>query len=341
MLVPWKKSYDKPRQCTKKQRHHFPNKGLSSQSYGFSSSHVWMWELDYKESWAPKNDAFELWCWRRLLRGPWTARRSNQFILKEINPEYSLEGLMLKLNTLATWCEELTHWKRPWCWERVKAGGEGHDRGRDGWMALLTWWTWVWASSGRWWRTGRPGVLHSMGWQRAGYNWAIKQQQRAPTLFVSKHRPQASVVVQYLRSHLAGQGTPVRPLVREDPPRLGAAKPVHHNHSAWILDRSSRSPPAEPRRSEPLPACWATALDRSPPAEPRRSEPLPACWATALEPLCAMEKPPPVRSLCTNHQSEPSCSNKGPPQPRTNKSCLCSSFQASIDNWSFNNKYWT
>ena len=78
-------------------------------------------------------DAFELWC----LRVPWTARRSNQSFLKEINPEYSLEGLMLKLKLqyLATWCEELTHWKRPWCWERLRAGREGDDRGWDGWMA--------------------------------------------------------------------------------------------------------------------------------------------------------------------------------------------------------------
>ena len=78
-------------------RHYFANKDLFSQSYGFSSSHVWMWELNHKESWMPKIDAFELWCWRRLLRVPWTARRSNQSILKEISPEYSLEGLMLKL----------------------------------------------------------------------------------------------------------------------------------------------------------------------------------------------------------------------------------------------------
>ena len=98
------------------------------------------------ESWTIKKaecqriDAFELWCWRRLLRVPWTARRSNQSILKEINPEYSLEGLMLKLklDTLATWCKELTYWKRPWCWERSKAGEEGDDRGWDGWMASLT-----------------------------------------------------------------------------------------------------------------------------------------------------------------------------------------------------------
>ena len=89
-------------------------------------------------------DAFELCCWR-LLRIPWTARRSNQSILKEISPDDSLEGLMLKLwswnsSTLATWCKELTHWKRAWCWERLKAGGEGDDRGWDGWMASPTPW---------------------------------------------------------------------------------------------------------------------------------------------------------------------------------------------------------
>ena len=105
MLTPWKESYDHPRQHIKKQRHYFANKGPSTQGYGFSSSHVWMWELDYKESWAPKNDASELWCWRRLLRVPWTARKSNQSILKEISPEYSLEGLMLKCQYLdhVTW----------------------------------------------------------------------------------------------------------------------------------------------------------------------------------------------------------------------------------------------
>ena len=85
-------------------------------------------------------DAFELWCWRRLLRVPWIARRFNQSILKEISPEYSLEGLMLKLKLqyFATWWEELTHLQRPWCWERLKAGGKGDDRGWDGWMASLT-----------------------------------------------------------------------------------------------------------------------------------------------------------------------------------------------------------
>ena len=124
------------------------------------------------ESWTIKKterqrmDAFKVWCWRRLLRVPWIARRSNQSVPKEINPEYSLEGLMLmlKLHTLATCCKELTHWKRFSCWERLKAGGEGGHRGWDGWMASLT--QGVWASSGRWWRTGKPGVLKFMGWQR-------------------------------------------------------------------------------------------------------------------------------------------------------------------------------
>ena len=90
-------NYDQARQHIKMQRHYLANKGPSSQSYSFSSSHVWMWELDYKESRVSTIDAFEPWCWRRLLRVPWTARRSNQSIIEEINPEYSLEGLMLKL----------------------------------------------------------------------------------------------------------------------------------------------------------------------------------------------------------------------------------------------------
>ena len=142
----------------------------------FSNSHVWMWELEYKESWAPKNDAFELWCWRRLLRVPWTARRSNQSILKEISPEYSLEGWCWSWNsnTLATWCEELTRLKRSWCWERLKTGGEGEDRGWDDWMGSPTQWTWVWVNSGSWWWTGRPGVLWFMGSQRVGHNWTTE-----------------------------------------------------------------------------------------------------------------------------------------------------------------------
>ena len=101
------------------------------------------------ESWSMKEaecqriDAFELWCCRRLLRVPWTARRSNQSILKEISPEYSLEGWCWSWNssTWAIWCKELTQLKRPWCWERLKAGGEGDNRGWYSWMASLTQWT--------------------------------------------------------------------------------------------------------------------------------------------------------------------------------------------------------
>ena len=77
-------------------------------------------------------------------------------------------------NTLATWCKELTHLKRPWCWERLKAGGEGDNRGWDGWMASPTQWTWVWVNSGSWWWTGKPGVLQSMGSQRVGHNWVTE-----------------------------------------------------------------------------------------------------------------------------------------------------------------------
>ena len=91
------------------------------------------WTVKKAERW--RIDAFELWCWRRLLRVPWTARRPNQSILKEISPKHSLEALTLKLKV--TWYEELTHLKRPWCWERLKAGGEGNNRGWDGWMASI------------------------------------------------------------------------------------------------------------------------------------------------------------------------------------------------------------
>ena len=106
-----------------------------------------------KKSEHQRTDAFELWCWRRLFRVPWTARRSNQSILKEISPEYSLEGLMLKAETPILWPPDVKNW------------GEGDNRGWDGWMASLTGWTWVWATSGSWWWTGKPGVLQFMGSQ--------------------------------------------------------------------------------------------------------------------------------------------------------------------------------
>ena len=123
------------------------------------------------ESWTIKKaecqriDAFELWCWRRLLRVPWTAKISNQSIAKKISPECSLEGLMLKLKLQyfghLTW--RIDYWKRPWCWERLKAEEEAEDRGWDGWMARPTQWRWVWVSSKGWWWSGNPGGLYPMG----------------------------------------------------------------------------------------------------------------------------------------------------------------------------------
>ena len=130
------------------------------------------WTIRKAECW--RIDAFELCCWRRLLRVTWTARRFNQFILKEISPGCSLEGLMLKLKLRYFGHLMPPHWKRPWCWERLRAGGEGDDRGWDGWMASSTRWTWVGVDSGGWWWTGRPGVLWFMGSQIVRHDWATE-----------------------------------------------------------------------------------------------------------------------------------------------------------------------
>ena len=185
-LAPWRKSCGKPWQHIEKERHHFADKGLYSQSYDFSSTHVWMWELNHTECW--RIDFFQLWCWIRLLRVPWTARRSNQSILKEINLTIHWKDWCWswRSNPLATWCEELSHWKRLWFCEILKAGGEGGNRGWDGWMTPSTQRTLVWATSRREWRTGKPGLLHSIGLQRVGHNLATKQQQQHlhPTYFI-------------------------------------------------------------------------------------------------------------------------------------------------------------
>ena len=125
-----------------------------------------MWELDHKEGWEPKNWCFWTVVLEKTLESPLDCKDIKP-ILNKINPEYSLKGLMLKLKLqyLATWCEEPTHLKRSWWWERLKAGGERDDRGWDGWMASPTRWTWVWVSSRSWWWTRMPGVLQSMGSQ--------------------------------------------------------------------------------------------------------------------------------------------------------------------------------
>ena len=165
MLASWRKSYDKPIQHIKKQKHHFAGKGPSSQSYGFSSSHVWMWELGHKEGWAPKN-----WCfWTVLLEK--TVESPLDCKVKPVNSngnqpwtftgmtDTEAEAPILSLPN----GEELTPRNRPWCWKRLKAGGEGDDRGWDSWMASLTQWTRVWASSKRWWRIGEPGCCCPWG----------------------------------------------------------------------------------------------------------------------------------------------------------------------------------
>ena len=123
--------------------------------------------------------AFKLWCWRRLLRVPWTARRSNQSILKEISPEYSLERLMLKLKLqyFGHLIGRANSLEKTLMLGKIEGRRRGDDWGWDGWMASLTRWTWVWASSGWWWRTGKPGVLQSMGSQRVRHDWMTEQQQ--------------------------------------------------------------------------------------------------------------------------------------------------------------------
>ena len=170
----------KPRQHIKKQRHYFANKDrlchlIKAMVFPVVMNGCESWTIKKAEHW--RIDAFELWCWRRLLRVPWTARRSNRSILKEISPNIHRKDWCWNSNTLATWYKELAHWKRPWCWARLKRGGEGDGRGWDGWMASPTWRTWVWASSGSWWWTGKHGVLQSMGLQRVGHNLVTKQQQ--------------------------------------------------------------------------------------------------------------------------------------------------------------------
>ena len=172
-------SYDQPRQHIKKQKHHCANKAPSSQRYIFSSSHVQMCELDHKEGWAPKNLCFWTVVLEKTLESPLDCKE-----IQPVHPKWNQTWLFIgrtdaEAEAPIFWPpdgEELTHWKRPWCWQRLKTGGEGDNRGRDGWMALLTQWTWIWASSGREWRTVKPGVLQSVRSQRVRHDLATKQQ---------------------------------------------------------------------------------------------------------------------------------------------------------------------
>ena len=136
-----------------------------------------MWDLDYKESWGLKNWCFWTVVLEKTLESPLDCKE-----IQPVHPKGNLSWMFTGRtdaeaetpNTLTTWCEELTQWKRPWCWERPKGGGEGDDRGWDDQMASLTWWTWVWANSRSWWWTGNPGVLHSMGSQRVRHDWVTE-----------------------------------------------------------------------------------------------------------------------------------------------------------------------
>ena len=133
------------------------------------------WTIKKAEHWSI--DAFELWCWRRLLRISWTERRFNQSILKEISPEYPLEGLMLKLKLqfFGYLMRRTDSLEKTLMLGKIEGGRRRRqNRGWDGWMASPTQWTWVWVNSGSWWWTGRPGVLRCMGSQRIGHDWVTE-----------------------------------------------------------------------------------------------------------------------------------------------------------------------
>ena len=186
MLAPWKKSYDQPRLHIKRQRHFLGNEHLS---YGSFSSHVWMWELDYKESWASKNWCFWTVVLEKTLESPLDCKD-----IKSVNPKGNQSWMFIGRTDAETeapilWVPNVKSW--PWCWERLKAGGEGDNRGWDGWMASLTRWTWVWASSRSWWWTGKPGILQSMGSQRVQHS-SVTELMFSITWFLSSKSSQFS-----------------------------------------------------------------------------------------------------------------------------------------------------
>ena len=143
-----------------------------SQSYGFSSSQVWMWELNHKESWAPRNGCFCTVVREKTLESPLDHKEIQPVNSKGDQSQKFIGRADVEAEApifWATWCEQPIHWKSPWCWERLRAGAEGGDRGWDGWMASPTQQMWVWACSGSWWWPAKPDVLQSMGSQRVGY----------------------------------------------------------------------------------------------------------------------------------------------------------------------------
>ena len=161
-LAPWKKSFDQPRQSIKKQRHYLANKGPFSQSYGFSSSHIWMWDLHYKESWVQKNRCFWTVVLEKTLESPSDCKETQPVHPKRYQSWIFTGRTDAEAETSILWPPDAKNWLIG-DWERLKAGGEGGDRGWDGWMASLTQWTCIWVNSRSWWWTGSPDVLHPMG----------------------------------------------------------------------------------------------------------------------------------------------------------------------------------
>ena len=175
MLAPWKKSYDQPRQHIKKQRHYFANKGPSSQGYGFSSSHVWMWELDYKESWVPKNWCFWTVVLVKILGSPLDCKE-----IQPGHPKGNQSWIFIDRTDAETptlWPPDEKNWfigKDPDAAKDWRQEEKGTTEDEMVWMVSPTQWTWVWVNSGSWWWTGRSGVLQSMGSQRVRPNWATE-----------------------------------------------------------------------------------------------------------------------------------------------------------------------
>ena len=161
----------------KKQRHYFANKGPSSQGYGFSSGHVWMWELDCEESWELEDWCFWTVVLEKTLESPLDCKESQPVYRKGDQSWVFIGRTDAEAETPILWPPDAKSWligKDPDAGRDWRAGGEGDDRGWDGWMASPIWWTWVWVNSGSWWWTGRPGMLWFMGSQRVGHDWATE-----------------------------------------------------------------------------------------------------------------------------------------------------------------------
>ena len=149
---------------------------MSSQGYGFSSGYVWMWELDYKERRVQKNWCFWTVVLEKTLESPLDCKEIQPVHSKRDKSWVFIGRTDVEAEAPILWPPDVKSWLigRPWCWERLRAGGEGDDRGWDSWMVSPTQWPWVWVDSGSWWWTGRPGVLQFMGSQRVGHDWATE-----------------------------------------------------------------------------------------------------------------------------------------------------------------------